>query len=58
MRRAQSFHIDQREDNDSWLDSQRRWLTIIDDDDDADNDNDDNGENMVMLLIVALTIFW
>merc|ERR1719180_306133 len=24
MRRAQSFHIDQREDNDSWLDSQRR----------------------------------
>ena len=55
MRRAQSFHIDQREDNDSWLDSQRRWLTIIGNDDDADNDNgdndnDDNGENMVMLL--------
>ena len=42
MRRAQSFHIDQREDNDSWLDSQRRYHLMIKIDDHDDDDYFDN----------------
>ena len=42
MRRAQSFHIDQREDNDSWLDSQRRYHLMITSDDHDDGDYFDN----------------
>ena len=48
MRRAQSFHIDQREDNDSWLDSQRRYhlmITIAIDDHYDDFDGGDYFDN-------------